>query len=147
MNIYFFYDLGPLTLNLSVNSLIHTHLMHALPQQHIYFSDQSNIYELKFTFHKFGWYNYSKRRTKFWSNWKLHHCLWVLWFFFLLSVRNFSRVMHEATYRFNEIIVHFDIAGLYISNCVRIKETEYISYIYKTIHHGHRDTWKIICYT
>lgn len=62
--------------------------------------------------------------------------------FFLLSVRNFSRVMHEATYRFNEIIVHFDIAGLYISNCVRIKETEYISYIYKTIHHGHRDTCK-----
>lgn len=63
-------------------------------------------------------------------------------FFFLLSVRNFSRVMHEATYRFNEIIVHFDIAGLYISNCVRIKETEYISYIYKTIHHGHRETCK-----
>lgn len=63
-------------------------------------------------------------------------------FFFLLSVRNFSRVMHEATYRFNEIIVHFYIAGLYISNCVRIKETEYISYIYKTIHHGHRDTCK-----
>lgn len=62
--------------------------------------------------------------------------------FFLLSVRNFSRVMHEATYRFNEIIVHFYIAGLYISNCVRIKETEYISYIYKTIHHGHRDTCK-----
>lgn len=63
-------------------------------------------------------------------------------FFFLLSVRNFPRVMHEATYRFNEIIVHFYIAGLYISNCVRIKETEYISYIYKTIHHGHRDTCK-----
>lgn len=63
-------------------------------------------------------------------------------FFFLLSVRNFSRVMHEATYRFNEIIVHFYIAGLYISNCVRIKETEYISYIYKTIHHGHRETCK-----
>lgn len=63
-------------------------------------------------------------------------------FFFLLSVRNFSRVMHEATYRFNEIIVHFYIAGLYISNCVRIKETEYISYIYRTIHHGHRDTCK-----
>lgn len=62
--------------------------------------------------------------------------------FFLLSVRNFSRVMHEATYRFNEIIVHFYIAGLYISNCVRIKETEYISYISKTIHHGHRDTCK-----
>lgn len=62
--------------------------------------------------------------------------------FFLLSVQNFSRVMHEATYRFNEIIVHFYIAGLYISNCVRIKETEYISYIYKTIHHGHRDTCK-----
>lgn len=65
-----------------------------------------------------------------------------MFFFFLLSVRNFSRVMHEATYRFNEIIVHFYIAGLYISNCVRIKETEYISYIYKTIHHGHRDTCK-----
>lgn len=83
-----------------------------------------------------------EEQLKFWSNWKLHHCLWVLWFFFLLSVRNFSRVMREATYRFNEIIVHFYIAGLYISNCVRIKETEYISYIYKTIHHGHRDTCK-----
>lgn len=47
----------------------------------------------------------------------------------------------SITYRFNEIIIHFYIAGLYISNCVRKKQN--IFYIYKTIHHDHKDTCKI----
>lgn len=84
-----------------------------------------------------------KKKNKVLNELKITSLSLSFMIFFLLSVRNFSRVMHEATYRFNEIIVHFYIAGLYISNCVRIKETECISYIYKTIHHGHRDTCKI----
>lgn len=50
--------------------------------------------------------------------------------------------MYEVIYRFNEIIVYFYIVGFYIFNCVRIKEIEYISYIYKIIYYGYRDICK-----